>query len=62
MKPVFKLARGFTAKDMYSGTYSDYKKALKDKLAERREFMSRMTDAQRKDYKHRLRVLQAAWK
>ena len=45
---------------MYLGDYAAYKQALKKKYAARREFTSKMTDAQRKDYKHRLRVLQAA--
>lgn len=50
----------FKPKDIYSGTYAQYKAKLKEKSAARRQLMDRMTEAQRKDYKHRLMVLQAA--
>ena len=50
----------FKAKDMYNGTYAEYKAALKRKTAARRDYMSRMSEPQRKKYKHQLRVLQAA--
>ena len=50
----------FKAKDIYSGTYAQYKAKLREKAAARRALLDRMTGDQRKDYKHRLRVLQAA--
>lgn len=54
--------KGFAPKDMYTGTYGDYKAKLKEKAAARRAIMNRMSDTQRKTYKHKLRVLQAAKK
>lgn len=52
--------KGFEPKSMYKGTYGEYKQALKDKAAARRAITARMTEAERKTYKHQLRVLQAA--
>lgn len=48
--------------DYVPTTYQAYKAALKARMANRRAILDRMTDDQRKEYKHRLRVYQNAKK